>query len=50
MNTKGVATQNQTAIKARKVVNGMAAELPFAQRTVVRTKKTPKIKLNSNGR
>lgn len=45
MNTKGVATQNHRANKAIKVVNGIAAELPFAQRTRFKTKNIPKITL-----
>jgi peroxiredoxin len=43
--TKGVATQNQRASNAKNVVNGIAAELPFAQRTIFRTKNIPKMAL-----
>jgi hypothetical protein len=47
MNTNGVDTQNQRAINAKNVVNGMVAELPFAQRTIFKMKKIPKIKLKT---
>ncbi len=47
MNTNGVDTQNQRASNAKNVVNGMAAELPFAQRTIFKMKKIPKIKLKT---
>jgi hypothetical protein len=47
MNTNGVDTQNQRASNAKNVVNGMAAELPFAQRTIFKMKKVPKIKLKN---
>jgi len=46
MKTNGVATQNQRASKAKNVVNGIAAELPLAQRTRFKTKNMPKITLN----
>ena len=45
MNTNGVDTQNQRASNAKNVVNGMAAELPFAQSTRFKMKKMEKIKL-----
>ena len=45
MNTNGVATQNHNASRARNVVNGIAAELPFAQSTRFKTKNMPKITL-----
>jgi hypothetical protein len=43
--TKGIATQNQRASNVKNVVNGIAAELPFAQRTIFRTKNIPKMAL-----
>jgi hypothetical protein len=40
MKTNGVLTQNHNANRANKVVNGIAAELLFAQRTKLRMKKS----------
>jgi len=45
--TSGVDTQNHKASNAINVVNGIAAELPFTQRTIFKIKKILKIRLKT---
>jgi hypothetical protein len=48
MKTNGVDTQNQSASKAKNVVNGIAAELPLAHSTIFKMKKMAKIELETS--